>query len=55
VIQLDLEVLQLAHKVEVGGDVGLLEAHVLVGGLEGQLLLEHEVGDGDGDGAGDPG
>ncbi|MPC36379.1 hypothetical protein E2C01_029835 [Portunus trituberculatus] len=54
-VELLLEVLELAHEVEVGRDVGLLDAHVLVGFLEVELLLVHEVGDGDGDGAGDAG
>lgn len=52
-VELLLEVLQLAHEVEVGRDVGLLDADVLVGFLEVELLLVHEVGDGDGDGARD--
>lgn len=52
-VELLLEVLQLTHEVEVRRDVGFLDAHVLVGVLEGELLLVHEVGHGDGDGAGD--
>ena len=54
-VELLLEVLELAHEVEVGRDVGLLDAHVVVGLLEVELLLVHEVGDGDGDGTGDAG
>lgn len=48
-IQLYLKILKLSHEVEVRCDICFLDAHVFVGGLEAELLLEHEVGDCDGD------
>ena len=49
------EVHQLAHEVEVGGDVRLAAAQELVGVVEGQGQLGHQVGDRDGDRSTDAG
>ncbi len=46
---------QLAHEVEVWRDGGALVLHQLVGGLHGEAKVRHEVGDGEGDRAGDTG
>ena len=50
-----LEVQELAHEVEVGGDVRLLAFDEVVGIVEGEVELLHQVRHGDGDGAADPG
>lgn len=39
-----LKVQQLAHEVEVGGDVGLLHLDDVVGVVHGQVELLHQVG-----------
>ena len=53
VVQRLLKVQQLAHKGEVGRDVGLAPLDEVIGLVEAHGLLRHEVGDGDGDRAAD--
>lgn len=45
--QRPLKVQQLPHEVEVGRDVGLLALDEVVGVVEGQVELLHQVGHGD--------
>lgn len=53
--QCPLEVQQLTHEVEIGGNVGLLPLDKVIGVVEGEVESLHQVGDGDGDGAADAG
>lgn len=52
--QCPLKVQELAHEVEVGGDVRLLPLDEVVGVVERQVELLHQVRHGDGDRATDP-
>lgn len=49
------KVQQLPHEVEVGGNVGFLHLHDVVGVVHGQVELLHQVSHGDGDRAADAG
>ena len=53
-VQILLELEQLAEKVEVGRDDGALALDELVGVAHGHLGVLEEVGDGDGGGARHP-
>lgn len=50
-----LKVQELAHEVEVRGNVGLLPLDKVVGVVEGEVEPLHQVGNGDRDGAADTG
>lgn len=52
--QRPLKVQQLAHEVEVGGNVGLFPLDEVVRVVEGQVELLHQVGHRDGHRAADP-
>lgn len=47
--QRPLEVQQLAHEVEVGGDVGFLHLDNVISIVHGQIELLHEISHGHGD------
>lgn len=53
--QRPLEVQQLAHEIEVGGNVGLLPLDEVVGVVQREVEPLHQVGHGDGDRAADAG
>lgn len=51
--QCPLKVQELAHEVEVGGNVGLFPLDEVVGVVQRQVELLHQVGHGDSDRAAD--
>lgn len=53
--QCPLKVQELAHEVEVWGNVGLLPLDKVIGVVEGEVESLHQVGHGDRDGAADAG